>query len=305
MDRLEGMTILLAAVDHGSLSAASRELRIPLATVSRRVSELEEHLHIRLLLRGTRKLMLTEAGRAYVASCRRIMEDITEAERTATGEYRAPQGELIFSAPQVIGRMHALQVVVDFLSTYPDIRMRFHLADRVVNLLEEQIDVALRVGELPDSSLIATRVGVVRQILCASPGYLKIRGTPKKPGDLRSHCCVAYDAYGIAAGSSWKLGTGRTAQTVQIPSRLVVNSAEAAVIAATAGAGVVWVMSYLAEDLVTSGSLVRLLDGYEPASLPVSLIYPSQRQLPLKLRAFLDFATPRLRDRLGYENGAG
>jgi DNA-binding transcriptional LysR family regulator len=302
MDRLEAMTILLAAVDHGSLSAASRELRIPLATVSRRVSELEQHLHIRLLLRGTRRLILTESGRAYVAACRRIMEDIAEAERTASGEYREPQGELIFSVPQVLGRTHALPVVVDFLATYPDIRMRFHLADRVVSLLEEQIDVALRVGELPDSSLMATRVGVVRQILCASPDYLKTRGVPRQPGDLTSHSCVAYDAYGVASGSSWKLGMGKTAQTVQIPSRLVVNSAEAAVIAATAGAGVVWVMSYLADDLVNSGALVRLLEGYEPASLPVSLIYPSQRQVPLKLRAFLDFCVPRLRERLGYKN---
>jgi DNA-binding transcriptional LysR family regulator len=302
MDRLEAMTILLAAVDHGSLSAASRELRVPLATVSRRVSELEEHLNIRLLLRGTRKLMLTEAGRAYVASCRRIMEDIAEAERTATGEYRAPQGELIFSVPHVLGRTHALPVVVEFLTTYPDIRMRFHLADRVVSLLEEQIDLALRVGELPDSSMIATRLGVVRQMLCASPEYLNARGVPRKPADLATHWCVAYDAYGIASGTSWKLGTGRATQTVQIPSRLVVNSAEAAVIAATAGAGVVWVNSYLAEDSVKAGSLVRLLEGYEPAPLPVSLIYPSQRQVPLKLRAFLDFSVPRLRERLGYKN---
>jgi DNA-binding transcriptional LysR family regulator len=142
-------------------------------------------------------------------------------------------------------------------------------------------------------------------MLCASPEYLKIRGTPQTPGDLTSHSCVAYDAYGIASGSSWKLGTGRAAQTVEVPSRLVVNSAEAAVIAATAGAGVIWVMSYLAEDLVKAGSLVRLLEGYEPASLPVSLMYPSQRQVPLKLRAFLDFSVPRLRERLGYKENGG
>jgi DNA-binding transcriptional LysR family regulator len=160
----------------------------------------------------------------------------------------------------------------------------------------------LRIGELPDSSLIATRVGVVQQTLCASPEYLRIRGKPQKPGDLTSHNCVAYDAYGIASGNSWRLGTGSNAQTVQIPSRLVVNSAEAAVIAATAGAGVAWVMSYMVDDLVKSGSLVRLLEGYEPASLPVSMIYPSQRQVPLKLRAFLDFSVPRLRERLGYRN---
>jgi DNA-binding transcriptional LysR family regulator len=302
MDRLEAMSILVSAVDTGSLSAASRALRIPLATVSRRVSELEEHLKMRLLLRGTRKLTLTEAGRAYVASCRRIMEDIAEAERTASGEYCAPQGELIFSSPQVMGRSHALPVVVDFLRTYPDIRVRVQMADRVVNLLEEQIDVALRVGELPDSSLIALRVGMVRQVLCASPDYLGLRGVPKQPADLTSHDCIAYEAYGIASGSSWKLGPQESAQLIQIPSRLVVNSSEAAVIAATAGAGVAWVMSYLVDDLLKSGSLVKLLEGHEPSPQPVNLIYPSQRQVPLKLRAFLDFMVPRLRSRLRYED---
>jgi DNA-binding transcriptional LysR family regulator len=255
-----------------------------------------------LLLRGNRKLMLTEAGRAYVSSCRRIMEDIAEAERTATGEYRAPQGELVLNAPQVLGRTHALPVVVDFLRTYPDIRLRLQLSDRVVNLLEEQIDVVLRVGELPDSSLVATRLGMVRQVLCASPEYLKLWGAPQKPADLTAHHCIGYEAYGVASGSSWKLGASGRVQTIEIPSRLVVNSAEAAVIAATAGAGVAWVMSYMVDDLMKSGHLVKLLEGYDPSPLPVSLIYTSQRQAPLKLRAFLDFTVPRLRNRLGYES---
>ena len=169
MDRLEGMTILLAAVDTGSLSAASRQLRIPLATVSRRVSDLERHLKARLLFRGNRKLVLTDAGRDYVTSCRRILEDIGEAERVAAGEFRAPQGELNFSVPVVMGRIHVMPVVVEFLRSYPDIRMRVHLTDRNVNLLDEHFDLALRVGELPDSSMIGTRIGLVRQVLCASP----------------------------------------------------------------------------------------------------------------------------------------
>ena len=300
MDRLEAMTILLAAVDTGSLSAASRQLRVPLATVSRRVSELEEHLKIRLLLRGNRKLVLTDAGRAYVASCRRIVDDIAEAERTAAGEYRAPQGELIISVPQVMGRSHVMPVVVDFLRTYPDIRMRVQLTDRNVNLLEEHVDLALRVGDLPDSSMIATRVGLLRQVLCASPTYLKIRGTPRTPADLASHDCVEYEGFWTA--SNWEFRSGGALQAILTRSRLVVNSAEAAVIAATAGAGIARALSYQTDDLVKAGRLVTLLEAYELAPVPASLMYPSQRQVPLKMRAFLDFSIPRLREKLGYKS---
>ena len=297
MDRLEGMTILLAAVDTGSLSAASRQLRLPLATVSRRVSELEEHLKIRLLLRGHRKLTLTDAGRSYVASCRRIMEDIAEAERAAAGEYLTPRGELTISVPQVMGRVHVMPIVAEFLRAYPDIRMRVQLNNRNVNLLEEDVDLALRIGELPDSSLIATRVASIRQVLCASPGYLKTRGVPMTPTDLSAHDCVAYEE--LVLGSNWDFRSKGTPQTIPIPSRLVVNSVEAAVSAATAGAGIARVLSYQIDDLVRSGALAILLEGYEPSPMPVSFIYPSQRQVPLKLRVFLDFSIPRLRERLG------
>jgi DNA-binding transcriptional LysR family regulator len=300
MERLKAMTILLAAVDAGSLSAASRQLRIPLATISRRVSELEHHLKIRLLVRGNRKLMLTDAGRAYVDSCRRIMEDIAEAERTAAGEYHAPQGELVISVPAVMGRTHVVPVVVEFLRTYPDIRVRVQLTDRNVNLLEEHVDLALRVGELPDSSMIATRVGLLRQVLCASPDYLEIRGVPKKPADLASHDCVAYE--GFWTGNYWAFGTDAIPQAILVASRLVMNSSEAAIVAAKAGAGIARALSYQIDDLVKERSLVTLLEAYEPAPMPVALIYPSQRQVPLKLRAFLDFAIPRLRERLGYKN---
>ncbi|MCX4151530.1 MULTISPECIES: LysR family transcriptional regulator [Paraburkholderia] len=298
MDRLEAMTILLAAIDTGSLSAASRKLRIPLATVSRRVSELEEHLNIRLLVRGTRKLTLTEAGRGYVASCRRILEDIAEVERTASGEYHAPQGELIISMPPVMGRIHVLPVIVEFLRAFPQIRMGVQLTDRFVNLLEDRVDLTIRIGALPSSSLISTRIGLVREMLCASPAYLKKRGVPKKPEDLVSHDCVAYEGYGI--GSDWEFRSKGTLQTIQVPSRLVVNSVEAALVAAIDGAGIARVASYQIGNLVKSRTLVKLLEAYEPLPAPVSLMYASQGQIPLKLRAFLDFAIPRLRKRLGY-----
>jgi DNA-binding transcriptional LysR family regulator len=205
MDRLEGMTILLAAADTGSLSAASRQLRLPLATVSRRVSELEEHLKIRLLLRGRRRLTLTDSGRSYVASCRRIMEDIAEAERSAAGEYLTPRGGLTISVSQVMGRVYVMPIVGEFLRAYPDIRVRVLLNDRRVNLLEEDVDLALRVGELPDSSMVAVRVGWLRRVLCASPSYLETRDMPKKPADLASHDCVAYEA--VIPGQAGRTGT--------------------------------------------------------------------------------------------------
>jgi len=300
MDRLEAMTILVTAADSGSLSAASRQLRIPLATVSRRVSDLEEHLNVRLLHRGGRKLVLTDIGRSYVASCRRIVEEIAEVERTAAGEYRAPQGELIVTAPAVLGRSHLLPIVVEFQRAFPDVRVRVQFTDRYVNLIEEHVDLAVRIGELPDSNTIGTRVGAVGLVACASPAYLKTRGTPKRPADLADHDCITQQAH--TATSDWKFSTGRNEQTVEVRCRLAVSLAEAAVAAAVSGAGIARVLSYLIDDELKKRTLVKLLGAFESAPLPVSLIYPSQRQVPLKLRAFLDFATPRLRKRLGYRN---
>jgi len=299
MDRLEAMTILLAAVEAGSLSAASRQLRIPLATVSRRVSELEAHLNVRLVLRGGRKLVLTDAGRDYVASCRQIMENIEEVERTAAGEYRAPQGDLIISAPLVIGRNHVVPVLVEFLRTYPEIRAHIHLSDRVSNLLEEHVDLAVRLGELPDSDMIATRVALISRILCASPAYLQSHGVPERPEDLTSHDCITYEGY--SAADMWEFRHGQSSQVIKVSSRLSVNLAEAAVIAASTDAGVARVLSDQVDHQLKAGTLVRLLQDFEPAPMPVSLVYPSQRQVPLKLRAFIDFATPLLREQLGYK----
>jgi DNA-binding transcriptional LysR family regulator len=304
MDRLEGMAILLAAVEAGSLSAASRQLSLPLATVSRRVSELEEHLKIKLLLRGGRKLTLTDSGRNYVASCRRIMEDIAEAERSAAGEYLSPRGELTISVSQIMGRVHVMPVVEEFLRAYPDIRMRVLLNDRRVDLVEEDVDLALRVYELADSSMIAVRVGMFRRVLCASPAYLKARGVPSHPTDLQSHDCVAYDRAIIpgTGGSRWEFGSKETLVIVPISYRLLVNSVEGAASAAVAGAGIVRMPSYLASHFVKSSLLVTLLEEYEPPLLPANLVYPSQRKVPLKLRAFVDFSLPRLRKRIDVAN---
>ena len=177
------MLVLVAVVEAGSLSAASRRLGMPLATVSRRISELEGHLKTRLVSRSTRQMTLTDAGRSYVEACKRIIEQVEDAERTATGEYSTPKGHLTITAPLVFGRLHLLPVALEFLTAYPDIDLRLVLSDRVLNLLEDNIDLAVRIGILPDSSLIATRIGSTRQVVCASPAYLAARGRPDRPDD--------------------------------------------------------------------------------------------------------------------------
>ncbi|HEX4927684.1 MAG TPA: LysR family transcriptional regulator [Burkholderiales bacterium] len=296
MDRLEAMSLIVAATEAGSLSAAARRLGVPLATMSRKVSDLESHLRTRLLVRSTRRLALTDAGRSYVEACRRILDEVAEAERAASGEYRAPRGELAITAPVVFGRLHLLPIVVDFLKAHAQIAVRLSLVDRVVHLLEERIDAAVRIGELPDSSLVATRVGATRQVVCASPAYLAARGTPQRPADLAVHDCLTFE--GIASASAWSFALRGKMQSVALRSRLVVNTAEAAIDAAIAGLGITRVLSYQVENAVRSGSLALVLTAYEPAPSPVSLVHAGGRLLPLKLRAFLDFAAPRLRARL-------
>jgi len=296
MDRLEAMSILIAVVDAGSLSAAARRLDMPLATVSRKVGELESHLKTRLLHRTTRKLSLTESGASYVAACRRVLEEIGEAERAATGEYASPKGELIVTAPVAFGRMHIVPVVADFLAHYPEIDINLVLTDRVVHLMDEHTDVAIRIGELPDSTLVATRVGAVRRVICASPDYLATHGAPEKPEDLANHQCVTFEV--LASMRAWVFGNGKSEISVPIRSRLAVNTAEAAIAAATLGVGLIRVLSYQVEDAIRANELRIVLDTFESAPLPVSLVHKGQAPLPLKLRAFLDFMSPRLKARI-------
>jgi DNA-binding transcriptional LysR family regulator len=178
MDRFDSMSLLLAAVDAGSLSAAARKLGTPLATVSRKISNLERHLKTQLLTRSNRQLALTDAGRNYLTACRRILEELDEAERAAAGEYSTPKGHLTLSAPIVFGRLHVLPVVTAFLKAYPEIDVRLALADRMINLVEDHVDAALRIGSLADSSMTAIKVGEIRRVSCGSPAYFKRRGKP-------------------------------------------------------------------------------------------------------------------------------
>ncbi|WP_233872124.1 LysR family transcriptional regulator [Paraburkholderia adhaesiva] len=296
MDRLESMSVLVAVVDAGSLSAAARQLGMPLATVSRKVAELEAQLKTRLLTRTTRQLSLTEAGVSYVAACRRILEDVGEAERAATGEYTAPKGDLTITAPVVFGRLHVVPVVADFLAHYPEIDVRLVLLDRVVNLLEEHIDVAVRIGDLPDSASVAIGLGAIRRVMCASPGYLAEHGVPQVPRDIAGHRCITVEGLGTAR--HWVLQVDKAPAQVAVHSRLVVNTVDAAIEAAMLGVGLTRVLSYQIKDALEDGKLDIVLEAFEPPPWPISLVHAGQAPLPLKLRAFLDFATPRLRSRV-------
>ncbi|MEQ9639017.1 MAG: LysR family transcriptional regulator [Alphaproteobacteria bacterium] len=293
MDRLDAMSTLLAVVDAGSLSAASRRLGMPLATVSRRLSDLEAHLGTRLVNRSSRGLSPTDAGRTYIDACRRIVEDVDAAERAAAGEFAAPKGELLATAPVVFGRLHLLPVINDFLTAYPEIDVRLLLADRTLNLGEDQIDVAARIGSLPDSNLIATRVGATARVVCASPGYLKRRGIPKVPLDLNDHDVVTFA--GPLAPESWTFEVSGRRVAVPVRPRLSVNTAEAAVDAALAGVGLTRVLSYQVADAVRAGRLRLVLREAEPPPRPISLVHQGGAHQPRKLRAFLDFVAPRLR----------
>jgi DNA-binding transcriptional LysR family regulator len=293
MDRLDAMTVLLAVVENGSLSAASRALHSPLPTVSRKISELEAHLGARLLTRTSRRILLTEAGQNYVSAAREILGRVEEAERRAAGEYLAPRGDLTMTAPIVFGRLHVLPVVTDFLKAFPEINIRLILSDRSVSLADDHIDLALRISQLAQSNLIATRLGSIRNTVYANPDYLKRRPGPHHPLELADHACIAFE--GVLSTHVWSFQQGKQAISAPIRARLSVNTAEAAVDAAAAGLGITKVMSYQARRAVEQGLLTPLLEAFELEAAPVHLVHLPQAPLPLKLRAFLDFATPRLR----------
>ena len=291
MDRFDAMRILLATVDAGSLSGGSRSLRMPLPTVSRKVSELEAHLGTRLLVRARRGLLLTEAGSAFVEASRRLLGDLQEAERAASGEYRTPRGELRVTASIMFGKMHVAPMAIAFMQAFSEVQVRLVLADNVVDLPENHLDVAIRIGPLPDSSLVARRVGSVHWMTCASPDYLARRGIPKTPDDLLEHDCIAFE--GLQQSRSWVFGN--RAKPVHINPRYSVNTADAVIDAASVGVGVARVTSYQAAQAIQAGALVSVLSDYVPDHLPVHLVHSGHALLPLKTRAFLDFAMPRLR----------
>jgi DNA-binding transcriptional LysR family regulator len=298
VDRLEAMSLLVSVAESGSLSAAGRKLGIPLPTVSRKISELEAHLKARLLTRSTRSLVLTDAGAAYVAAAKRILDEVGEAERTASGEHAAPRGDLVITAPIVFGRLHVLPIVAEFLAQWPEINVRLLLLDRNLHLIDDRIDIAVRIGALADSAFVAANVGSVRRVVCGSPAYFATHGVPKKPDDLSTLTGVTFDQ--LSSAEPWAFRDPKSKREIRPPvrARLAVNTAEAAIDGAAAGVGVTRVLSYQVAQAVLDGRIEIVLADYEPAPLPVSLIHAVQGPTPLRVRMLLDFAAPRLRARI-------
>jgi|RhiMetdeSRZDD1v2_1073273.scaffolds.fasta_scaffold34930_4 DNA-binding transcriptional LysR family regulator len=295
MDRTDAIAVFIAVADHGSFAAAARRLGRSPASVTRAVADLESRLGVRLLTRTTRAVSTTEAGQRFLGGAKRVLADLDEIERAAAGQGTAPRGELRLTAPILFGRLHVLPIVTEFLDRFPEVQAALALVDRPVDLVEEGLDVAVRIGALGESSAVATRVGALRRIVVAAPDYLARRGTPQRPADLTDHDVVAFS--GIAGVEHWVFREAAGDVNVAIRPRLVVSTAEAAIDAARAGFGLTRVLSYQAAEDVARGSLLRVLPGYEGDEVPIHLVYPGGRHPPPKLRAFLDFTTPRLRRR--------
>lgn len=295
MDRFEAMSMLLEVVGKGNLSAAGRSLKIPLPTLSRRITELETLLGTKLLTRTTRKIALTDAGATYVEAARRILEQVEEAERQASGEFAMPKGELVITAPMQFGRLHVLPVVVDFLAAFPAINVRLMLTDRNIDLVEEHVDMAVRIGNLPDSAMVATRIGSVRRVVCGSPALFASRGMPKEPADLLGLPCISVEVLTPTAG--WRFQNPGAAKAIEvlISPRLSVTTTEAAAEAAIRGAGVTRLLYYQVAGAVAAGALKLVLEDFEPEPAPIHLVHLARGQMPLKMRRFLDFAASRLR----------
>jgi DNA-binding transcriptional LysR family regulator len=292
MDRIDSVAVFAEVAARGSFAAAARHLRRSPAAVTRAVAELEGRLGVRLLNRTTRAVSVTEAGQRFLTGARRVLADLAEIEQAAIGQGRAPRGELRVTAPIVFGRRHVLPLVADFLARYPEVSVRLVLLDRPTDLVEEGFDAAIRIGALADSSAIATRVGALRRVVVAAPAYLKRRGRPKQPHDLADHEVIAF--VGIEGTERWRFAEGID---VPIKPRLMVNTAEAAIDAATSGFGITRVLSYQAVDALSDRALVRLLREHESEPAPIHVLYPDGRHPPPKLRAFLDALVPRLRQR--------
>jgi DNA-binding transcriptional LysR family regulator len=284
VDRFEAMSTLLTIVEKGSLSGAGRALRVPVTTISRRISQLEASLGTQLLIRTTRKLTLTDAGVAFVEAARRIVGQVEEAEREAAGEFLAPRGELVVTAPVLFGRLYVLPVVADFLAELVEINVRLVLSDRNVHLVEDRVDMAVRIGKLPDSTLVATRIGSMRTVICASPKLLAVHGVPQAPEAI----------------AAWWVRKAKTGTVVEIPvvPRLTVSTAEAATEAAVRHVGATRLLHYQVAGAVQADNLRIILEAFELEPSPIHLVHAARDHMPLKMRRFIDFAAPRLKEML-------
>jgi len=293
MDRFESLRVFAAVAEGQSFAAAARRLKLSPPAVTRAVAALEAHVGARLLHRTTRIVRPTEAGQGLYADARRILAELEEAEAAAGGAARAPKGLLTVTAPASFGRLFVAPIVLDFLASQPGVQVRLLLLDRVVDLIDEGIDVAVRIAALGDSSLSAIRVGGMRSVICAAPAYLKARGTPAGPAEIAGHDTIAFT--GGSGSAEWAFHAGNRRVVVKTRPRLTVNTAEVAVGAAVAGHGLVRVLSYQAAAAVREKRLKIILSDFEPPPAPIHLVHLEGRRASAKVRAFLDFSAERLR----------
>ena len=286
MDKLRAIEVFIAIAEHGSLTEAANRLGKAVPTVVRTLAGLEEHLGVRLFNRSTRRVSLTEEGHLYLAHCSRMADEMAVVEAQLRGAGEEPAGLVHLTAPIFFGERHVMPAVSQLLSSYPHLRIRLLLQDRIVDLVQEHIDIAVRIGHLQDSSLIARPIGHVRQVLCASPGFLERQGEPSHPAELADMPCMQVD--GNNAGLTWPFRMGGERLAVPIVGRFICNTMKPTVEACIDGLGYGLFLSYQVADTIKLGTLKILLPDFEPPPLPVQLVYPHARPLSLRVRAVLD-----------------
>ncbi|HEY1290320.1 MAG TPA: LysR family transcriptional regulator [Burkholderiales bacterium] len=289
MDKLRAMATFVRIVEGGSLTVAADALNASLPSVVRSLAALETELDVRLLNRTTRRIALTDEGREYYERCKRVLADVDEAEAALSARRMAPKGRLRITAPVLFGRLHVAPAATEFIARHPAVQVDLLLLDRMVDLVEEGIDLGVRIGKLPDSSLVAIPVGETRRVVCASPAYLKRAGIPKSPADLARQRCVNFN--GLASGREWLFAGG----TCKVNGVFATNQVEAALEACTRGVGIGQFLGYQAQALLAEGRLKRVLREFEPAPLPIQAIYPHARLLSSNVRGFVDWLVPRLK----------
>lgn len=296
MDRFHELQVFVAVADAGSFAKAGDKLRISPPAVTRTISSLEERIGVRMFNRTTRSLSLTEPGARFLENARRVLAELDNAEMDAAGESGTPTGHLTIGASVTFGRAVVAPLMAPFLKAHPRITASVVLQDRVADLVSDGIDIAVRISNLPDSSLVAKRLGEVRRVLVASPAYLAQRGAPAHPRDLKLHSIIAFT--GLMQNREWRFADGNATANVHLSPTLEINDAVATIAAAQAGDGITIALSYMVAEAVAAGTLVPILDAFTPSAVPVHLVYPQTTIVAPKVRAFVDFAAPRLKKRL-------
>lgn len=293
MDRLHLMTVFVAVGDEGGFAGAARRLGMSPPAVTRAIASLEARLGVKLLHRTTRHVRVTDAGQRYLDDARRIVAEVDEADEAVAGINAAPRGQLTVTAPVLFGKLFVMPGIVAYLQRYPQVSVSALFLDRVVNMLEEGVDVAVRIGPLPDSSMRAIKVGEVRRVLCASPGYLAAHGIPAQPADLQAHTIIA--ATNVSPSVEWKFEAAAGAEAVRLQPRLLVTSNDSAIEAARGGLGITRLLSYQVAGLVQSGELQLVLPAYESAPLPIHIVHRESKYGAARVRSFIDLLVERLR----------